>query len=1104
LTYTVVYDHVNVETAADGSGTIVPAQDVSGGSSITVYAIGRAADNSFMSNAPAGWSLVNLSGGLANGDLVPSGDGRSATFTAHLSGSANIEAMIGAATANPSGLITVPSTGTSGAWAVDTDGNWSDASKWSSSPSIPSLPGDSATLGVGSALRTVTLDVNVSLASLALTNPNSFVVTGGNTLTMDNTGASSAILATEGSANDLQTGLALNDDTAVSVSAAKSLTISGTIANASVPKTLTFNGAGTTILPNANTYGPASGTVGTILTGGGVLKLGNNGALGAGDLSVIGNSTLQMGAPLSLGNNIALGTGATATMDNNGNSLALNGVISGNGNLAKIGNGALTLGSANTYGGSTAVDGGVLSISSAGSLGTAPGSATPNDVVLNGGDLLATSSLDLSATRGIGIGSSTGSVGATGLLDATSGQTLTVDGIIASAGNTGANGLVVNAGSGNNGTIVLTGANTFSGTTVISNGTLQLGNSLALQDSTLDYDNHGGALTFGSLTAATFGGLSGGQDLSLLNNSSAAVALTVGGNGSATTYSGILSGAGVNLTKIGNGTLTLSGNNSITGTTAVSAGMLQLNSGGVLNLTSGAANVSTTTGAQLVVAGGTLTAANASSIGKPSAGLLVSSGSATFNGGLNVQANQNATGLISVTGGSLTASSLTLTRFNNNFTAQPTAGFTTDGLYVNGGAVNITGNMTMVQSENSTVNARIDSGSLSIGGVLTIALNNTGRWSVMDVNGGAFSVPDTATGVQVGGSSAGNALLLVRNGTATVGKVSLGFGTVADTVVLNQTGGSLYIGAGGIAQTGSSATASVTLNGGTLGAATDWASSMPMALGGTTIQAADSGNVPHNITLSGALSGGALVKSGGGVLSLNGANTYSGITTVGNGTLLVNGSIGAGAVSVATVLGGSGTIGGVATVQPTGTLSPGTGGIGTLTLSASPVLQGTLWMEIDRNGGAPQNDQLAVPGNPLAFGGLLAVSNVGLSLQAGDTFQIFNAASYTGGFANIILPALDSSLAWNTNNLAVNGSISVVSASLTPPTLLSSKLVGGGFQLTFSGPASQSYRVLMGTNLTQPLSNWQPLVTNTFDSNPATFTDTNTSDRGRFYIIVSP
>ena len=58
--------------------------------------------------------------------------------------------------------------------------------------------------------------------------------------------------------------------------------------------------------------------------------------------------------------------------------------------------------------------------------------------------------------------------------------------------------------------------------------------------------------------AATLGGLQGTNALSLLNTSSAAVALSVGNNGATTTYSGLLGGGG-SLTKIGGGTLTLSG-----------------------------------------------------------------------------------------------------------------------------------------------------------------------------------------------------------------------------------------------------------------------------------------------------------------------------------------------------------------------------------------------------------------------------------------------------------------------------------------------------------------------------------------------------------------
>ena len=99
---------VRVETAADGSGTVVPAQSLSAGSSITVYAITRDTSNNFVANAAADvWSLQNITGGVVAGDLVPSVDHRSAVFTAHAAGSANIRATSGALAATASGTITV-------------------------------------------------------------------------------------------------------------------------------------------------------------------------------------------------------------------------------------------------------------------------------------------------------------------------------------------------------------------------------------------------------------------------------------------------------------------------------------------------------------------------------------------------------------------------------------------------------------------------------------------------------------------------------------------------------------------------------------------------------------------------------------------------------------------------------------------------------------------------------------------------------------------------------------------------------------------------------------------------------------------------------------
>jgi autotransporter-associated beta strand protein len=520
---------------------------------------------------------------------------------------------------------------------------------------------------------------------------------------------------------------------------------------------------------------------------------------------------------------------------------------------------------------------------------------------------------------------------------------------------------------------------------VISNGLLQVSNTLALQNSTVNYNNQGGSLVFGpSISAATFGGLTGAQNLGLTNLSSGPVTLSVGNNNASTTYSGGMSDGGLGgaVTKIGTGTLILTGANSYSGATTVSGGVLQLNSGGVIN--GGAASVLANAGAQLVISGGSLTASASGNIGSGSLGLIVSSGSATYNGGLTTDLGSDNNNLIEVTGGSLTAASLTLGRTTliNNST-QPTAGATDEGLYVNGGAVTITGNLNIGNTStaaNSSANARMDSGSITVGGALYIGLDNSGRWSDMDVNGGTLSVPDTTTGICVGGTYVGEEVLLVRAGTATAGKITLGqTGDGGGTYNVDVTGGALYVGSGGISQSGSG-TATITLAGGTLGAVTNWSSSLPMTLGGTAIKAADASGVAHNITLGGVLSGTTLSKTGSGTLTLGGVNNYTGATTVSSGTLVVNGSIGSGSVTVASgaTLGGSGTISGSVTWQ-SGALA--------LFTEGSPLTVGAITLN---NNSVTVN----VPGStPLAAG-----SYTLMNYTASGSTGLFNtgAPTYTG------------------------------------------------------------------------------------------------------------
>ena len=601
------------------------------GNSVTVI-------GSSLTSAGSPYTLLTTTGGFTGGSTVSPVAG----------GTALAAGYVGAVSISGSTLILTVSAVPSATWTGA--GNWSVPGNWNASFGSPPPSGAQATAIFGTGASPVNLDVNETVGTIAFNSSTiPYTISGAHTLTLDASGSGAAITMATGAANaTIATPVSLNDGLTATVNAGDTLAINNAISSTSTTKTLTANGAGTLALSGNNTYGPSSsGATGTTLSGGGTLQVGNNNALGAGDLSAAG-STIQAGAAgLALANRIVLGAGAT-TVDNNGNNLTLNGVISGSGSLAKISNHTLILGGANTYANGTTVNGGFVGISadgasggSAGNLGTVPSSVVAANVTLNGGGLLATTTLSLNANRGVTL---TG----TGLLDAGSGVNFTVGGIIAGVGN----GITVNSGSGDTGTVVLGGANTFSGTTLVSAGILQVTNSLALQSSTLNYVS--GSLDFAALNSATLGGLSGSQNLNLINDAAAAVALTVGNNNATTSYTGILGGAG-SLNKIGAGSLTVgsgaSGGASYSGATTVGQGILtvggaqSMNAGtnditvsgllgsGTLNVvdsasvvTSGNIVVGQVTGntANLVVGGGTG--------GGSLTGSILTFGSAGFNG----------------------------------------------------------------------------------------------------------------------------------------------------------------------------------------------------------------------------------------------------------------------------------------------------------------------------------------------------------------------------------------------------------------------------------------------------------------------------------------
>jgi hypothetical protein len=178
--------------------------------------------------------------------------------------------------------------------------------------------------------------------------------------------------------------------------------------------------------------------------------------------------------------------------------------------------------------------------------------------------------------------------------------------------------------------------------------------------------------------------------------------------------------------------------------------------------------------------------------------------------------------------------------------------------------------------------------------------------------------------------------------------------------------------------------------------------------------------------------------------------------------------------------------------------------IGKLVLSNTPSLGGTVFMEILKNGGTRDFDQIQVTA-ALIYGGALTVSNIGAQAFAvGDNFKLFNATSFVGSFSPLNLPPLNPGLGW-TNKLTVDGSIEVISQS--QPGFAS--VTRSGTNLVFTGTngtAGQTYAVLTATNVTTPAANWQSLMTNQFSAGGQfSFTNgINRNERQRYFRLRTP
>jgi autotransporter-associated beta strand protein len=195
-------------------------------------------------------------------------------------------------------------------------------------------------------------------------------------------------------------------------------------------------------------------------------------------------------------------------------------------------------------------------------------------------------------------------------------------------------------------------------------------------------------------------------------------------------------------------------------------------------------------------------------------------------------------------------------------------------------------------------------------------------------------------------------------------------------------------------------------------------------------------NRVEDLTYAGAISGaGTMEKQAAGKLVLTGTNSYTGVTTVSAGTLLVNGVIGDSAVTVnGGALGGNGLIQGPVTIGSAGRLAPGTS-IGALSISNSLSLAGVTVMELDAAAGT--ND-LVRGLTSVTYGGTLTLSNLAGTITASNSFKLFSANNYGGAFASLTPASPGQSLAWNTNTLATDGTLRVVST--TPVTITAGRV----------------------------------------------------------------
>ncbi|WP_236849212.1 autotransporter-associated beta strand repeat-containing protein [Chania multitudinisentens] len=745
---------------------------------------------------------------------------------------------------------------------------------------------------------------NVTLGSATLTASNSgnstfsggisgsgnLVKTGNGTLTLSGSngytgtttvsggilslGVADALAASSAVTLGSGTTLALNDldQTVQQLGGAGNVTLGSATLTASNSGSSTFSGimsgsgdlvkigSGTLTLSGSNSY------TGTTTVNEGTLSLGVTDALAASSaLTLDSGSTLALNdldqtvQQLGGAGNVTLGS-ATLTASNSGSS-TFSGEISGSGNLVKTGSGTLTLSGNNGYTGTTTVDGGTLS------LGIADALAASSAVTLGSGTTLALNDLDQTVQQLGGAGSVT--LGSATLTASNSGSSTFSGGISGS-------GELVKTGSG---ALTLTGDNSYSGGTTVSDGSLVV--------------TQGNALGSGTVT------------------NDADLELAFAGDG---TLDNGLSGSGT-LTKSGSGNATLTASGSSQGSVEVDAGTLTLAQSGAFTAgdytTASGATTAIASDAQLVLSGALTQASGAVlQLGIGNNDPAITALSATLGGALQLS---GYSGTLSTNASDLASTLYTVLQTSTGISGDfdsvdlGVAGSPPDYLTLAAGTSSDTlryqvGYGLTWQAGSTLGDGTFTLASLSDSFNLDMALNDESAsltgWNGRDLTkAGAGTLILSAQNGYTGTTtvSGGTLSLGVTDALAASSAVTLGSGTTLALNDLDQTVQQLG-GAGSV------------------------------TLGNATLTASNSGSS----TFSGIMSGsGELVKTGSGALTLTGDNSYSGGTTVSDGSLVV---------TQGNAL-GSGTVTNDADLELAfagdGTLDNGLSGSGTLTKSGS-------------------------------------------------------------------------------------------------------------------------------------------------------------------------